>query len=97
MTPPSRSSSASWITIASFGIAATVAVAARVGQYGYDQPGDKHFVNNTAVVERSSIAGGNNQSQKIVATRAQMNATFTRQPIGVDGVREAVVEGDVVR
>jgi hypothetical protein len=85
----SRGSSASLITIVWLGIAATAAIAARVSQYGYDQPGDKHFVNNTAVVERSSTAGGNNQSQKIVATRAQMNATFTRQPIVVDGVREA--------
>jgi hypothetical protein len=89
MTPPSRSGSASWITIALFGIATAVAIAARVGQYGYDQPGDKHFVNNTAVVERSSSAGGNNQSEKIVATRAQVNATFTTRPIVVDGVRDA--------
>ena len=39
------------------GTAAAVAIAAAGGQYAYDQPGDKHFVNNTAVLERTSPTG----------------------------------------
>jgi hypothetical protein len=56
------------------------------GPYPYDQPGDKKFVNNTAILERS---GDNNQSTKLSAPRAHMTATFTNRPIVVDGVREA--------
>ena len=88
MNRSSRRGTASLATIVLLGVAATVATAARVGRYAYDQPGDKHFVNNTSVLERSSVAG-NNQSEKIVASRAQVKAAFTRQPIVVDGVREA--------
>src|SRR5690242_20699472 len=58
--------------------------------YDYSQPGDKNFINNTNVLERSLGATSlNNQSLKIVAPRAQANATFTAAPIVVDGVREA--------
>jgi hypothetical protein len=64
-------------------------VALAEGQYVYDQPGDKHFVNNTSVLERSSPNGGNNQSYKVVAPRTLMHATFTKQPIVIDGIREA--------
>lgn len=57
--------------------------------YAYDQPGDKRFVNNTNVLERFSPTGGNNQSYKVTAPRAQADATFTAESITVDGVREA--------
>jgi hypothetical protein len=72
-----------------FVVAASVPIAAAGGQYRYDQPGDKHFVSNTAVLERTSPAGSNNQSYKIAAPRTQAKTTFTRQPIVVDGIREA--------
>jgi hypothetical protein len=70
------------------GVAASLALAAAGTQYAYDQPGDKRFVNNTAVLERASAAG-NNQSEKVVAPRARVDATFTRQAVTVDGGREA--------
>jgi hypothetical protein len=57
--------------------------------YSYSQPGDKHYVNNTAVLERWSPEGRNNQSYKIAAPRAQVKATFTTERIVVDGIREA--------
>jgi hypothetical protein len=63
--------------------------AAVAGQYPYDQPGDKKFVNNTAVLERTAAGVANNQSTKLSAPRAQVTATFTNRPIVVDGVREA--------
>jgi hypothetical protein len=71
------------------GIAASVAFAALVGQYAFDQPGDKRFVSNTNVLERWTPTDGNNQSCKITAPRAQVKATFTTTPIAVDGVKEA--------
>ncbi|PKO14105.1 MAG: hypothetical protein CVU39_16140 [Chloroflexi bacterium HGW-Chloroflexi-10] len=61
-------------------------VLALPGDYLYDQPGDKNYVNNTNVLERYST---NNQSVKITAPRAQANATFTSESIVVDGVRDA--------
>jgi hypothetical protein len=70
------------------GIATSVALAPLVGQYAYDQPGDKKFVSNTNVLERWTPTGGNNQSFKIAAPRAQVKATFTTKPIAVDGVKE---------
>jgi hypothetical protein len=76
-------------------IALIMAVAAFVmraadSRYAYDQPGDRHFVNNTAVLERTSSTGpSNNHSQKVVASRAQVQAAFTSRPVAVDGVREA--------
>src|SRR5215831_17127037 len=73
-----------------FGFAASVAFAAQGSQYSYDRLGDKNFVNNTAVLERTSPTGYNNQSYKVAAPRAQLTATFTRQPVVVDGSREAV-------
>src|SRR6478735_6623887 len=58
--------------------------------YDYNQPGDKNYINNTNVLERSLGATSlNNQSLKIAAPRAQANAAFTSSPIVVDGVREA--------
>lgn len=54
--------------------------------YPYDQPGDKYYVNNTNVLERYNT---NNQSVKVIAPRAQANATFTTESIEVDGVRDA--------
>ena len=42
-------------------VAVTTAIAAAGGQYAYDRPGDKRFVNNTAVLERTSPSGGSNQ------------------------------------
>jgi len=66
------------------------AVASAGSQYAYDQPGDKRFVNNTAVLERTSPIGANNQSTKISGPRAQVKAEFTNRPVVVDGVREAV-------
>jgi hypothetical protein len=72
-----------------FGVALSVAFAALAGRYAYDQPGDRNFVSNTNVLERWSPTGGNNQSTKITAPRAQVKATFTVKPIAVDGVREA--------
>ncbi len=72
-----------------FGIAASAAFAALIGQYAYDQPGDKNFVSNTNVLERWTPAGGNNQSYKIATPRAQVKATFTTRPIAVDGIRES--------
>jgi len=71
------------------GVAASLALTAG-GQYAYDQPGDKRFVNNTAVLERTSPTGANNQSSKVATPRAQVNAAFTRQSPVIDGVREAV-------
>ena len=67
----------------------TRAFAAPDGQYAYDQPGDKNFVNNTGVLERVHPTAGNNQSYKVATPRAQVKATFTNKPIVVDGVREA--------
>ena len=54
-----------------FAAAASIGLAAGVSQYRYDQPGDKHFVNNTAVLERTSPAASNNQSYKIATPRAR--------------------------
>src|SRR5262245_9252143 len=72
-----------------FGVMAPMAASAAPGdRYPYDRPGDKDFVTNTNVLERSSPNGGNNQSYKVTADRAQANATFTTQPIAVDGVRD---------
>ncbi len=71
------------------GVVAPLAIAAIGAQYPYDQPGDRKFVNNTAVLERTAPGGTNNQSTKLAATRAQVTATFTTRPIVVDGVREA--------
>src|SRR5262249_33071020 len=65
------------------------AVVAAGGQYAYDQPGDKRFVNNTSVLERASPTGANNQSYKVTTPRARVNAVFTNQPIVIDGIREA--------
>src|SRR5262245_37592280 len=76
------------VAMLSCGIAASLALTAAGTQYAYDQPGDKRFVNNTAVLERASAAG-NNQSEKVVAQRARVDAAFTRQSVTVDGVREA--------
>jgi hypothetical protein len=67
------------------GAAIPFALIAAAVQYAFDQPGDRRFVSNTAVLER---AGANNQSERIVTPRAQLTALFTRQPIVVDGVRE---------
>jgi hypothetical protein len=67
------------------GIAASTAPAAADGQYAYDGPGDRRFVNNTAVVD---LPGTNNQREKITTPRAEVQAAFTRQAIVVDGVRE---------
>ena len=67
----------------------SVAFAALVGRYAYDQPGDRNFVSNTNVLERWSPTAGNNQSYKIATPRAQVKANFTTKPIVVDGVREA--------
>jgi hypothetical protein len=67
-----------------------LALSAAVGdQYPYDQPGDKKFVNDTAVLERTAPGVANNRSTKLSAPRAQVTATFTSRPIVVDGVREA--------
>jgi hypothetical protein len=71
------------------GVAISVAIAALVDRYAYDQPGDKSFVNNTNVLERWSPAGGNNQSYKITAPRAQVKASFSTKSIMVDGVKES--------
>lgn len=57
--------------------------------YPYDQPGDKDYVSNTNVLERFSPDGGNNQSYKVEADRAAADATFTTQPVTVDGSAEA--------
>src|SRR5215471_3215190 len=70
-------------------IAMLATVVAAVGQYAYDGLGDKRFVNNTAVLERVSPNGDNNQSYKVAAPRTQVRAAFTSRPIIVDGVREA--------
>ncbi|HEX4998738.1 MAG TPA: sugar-binding protein [Terriglobia bacterium] len=72
------------------GVATALATVAGGSQYAYDQPGDKHFVNNTGVLERSSPTGANNQSYKIATPRTHVNAVFTSQPVVVDGVRDAV-------
>ncbi len=71
-----------------FVVALSVALAARDGQHAYDQPGDRNFVSNTNVLERWTRTGGNNQSHKITAPRAQVKAAFTSKPIVVDGERE---------
>lgn len=71
------------------GIAAPVAFAAQGDLYPYDQPGDKNYITNTAVLERWSPIGSNNQSYKITTPRAQANAMFTTEPIVVDGIRDA--------
>lgn len=68
------------------GIAAAVTVLAATGRHAYDLPGERRFVSNTAVLERS---GENNRSEKIIARRAQLQAQFTSAAVVVDGVREA--------
>lgn len=55
--------------------------------YAYDQPGDRPFMNNTAVLERN---GANNRSEKLVLPRARVAAGFVGQAVVVDGVRDAV-------
>jgi len=65
------------------------ATAATSDGYPYDEAGDKRYVTNTNVLERFSPQGGNNQSYKVVADRANANATFTTEAIAVDGVRDA--------
>jgi len=72
---------------------APAAAAATPDGYGYDQPGDKDHVSNTAILERFSPNGGNNQSYKVVADRAEATASFTATPITVDGVAEATWDG----
>jgi hypothetical protein len=72
-----------------FGVVLLIAAGALAGRYGYDRPGDKKFVNDTRILERWSPAGGNNQSCKIAAPRAQVQAAFTAKAIAIDGVREA--------
>jgi hypothetical protein len=72
-----------------FVVAISAVLAALVGQYAYDQPGDRNFVSNTNVIERWTPTGGNNQSYKIATPRAQVKATFTTRPINVDGMKEA--------
>lgn len=90
----------STLTISSTGLLlALVATAAQatVAQYDYSQPGDKHYINNTGVLERSlGASSSNNQSLKIVAPRAQVAATFTTAPIVVDGVRESAWDAATV-
>jgi hypothetical protein len=71
------------------GVATLIALAATGSQYAFDQPGDKRFVRNTAVLERWSPEGTNNQSHTIAAHRAQVSAAFTSQSVVVDAVREA--------
>jgi hypothetical protein len=78
----SRSGAAATLCVVATGLA----LVAAANRYAYDQPGDKRFVNNTAVLER---AGTNNQSEKVVVPRAQVKASFTSVPVLVDGVREA--------
>jgi hypothetical protein len=73
------------ITTLLFGVATPLAM---LGQYAYDQPGDRNFVSNTNILERWSPTGSNNQSYKITTPRAQVKATFTTKPIVVDGIRE---------
>jgi hypothetical protein len=72
-----------------FGIIASMAFAVLAGRYAYDQPGDRNFVNNTNILERWSLTGGNNQSCKIEARRAQVKAAFTTKSLAIDGVRES--------
>ncbi|GAA4343872.1 sugar-binding protein [Microbacterium rhizosphaerae] len=72
-----------------FGIVTPANAADTPGQYGYDQPGDKNYVTNTDVLERFSPDGGNNQSYKVVADRAQADAAFATQAPTVDGVKDA--------
>src|SRR4051812_416364 len=67
-------------------LAASLAPAADT--YPYDQPNDKNFVNNTAVLERQHPTTANNQSYKIPSPRAQIKAAFTSKPITIDGQRE---------
>jgi len=74
------------------GIGVSLAMAASGSQYAYDQPGDKRFVSNTAVLERTSPGGANNQSEKITSPRAPVKAAFTSRPLVIDGVREAAWE-----
>src|SRR6478609_1336889 len=65
--------------------------------YDYSQPGDKNYVNNTNVLERSlGATSSNNQSLKITAPRAQASAAFTAAPIVVDGIREAAWDAATV-
>lgn len=66
---------------------AALASASVLTRYAYDRAGERNFVSNTAVLERN---GENNQSTLITSARAKVEAKFTRQPVVVDGVREAV-------
>lgn len=63
------------------------ATPATAQQYGYNQPGDKNYMTNTVGITTPGL--GNNITQKIIAPRAQVNATFTTESITVDGAREA--------
>lgn len=75
-----------WILKSSVLVVAASAVVAAAAQYAYDRPGDRRFVNNTAVLERN---GDNNQSSRLALPSTQMKAQFTSQPVVVDGVHEA--------
>ncbi len=83
-----RNGAALLIAAGLLAIAAVAAVAATAAgdPYAYDQPGDRRFVSNTAVLERSDA---DNRSVKIATPRAAVTATFTRTPVVVDGIREA--------
>lgn len=89
MKRPSHTCAILIIAALLFAVAASAALAALIGRYGYDQPGDRNFVSNTGILERWSPAGGDNQSCKIVTPRAKVKAAFTAKPITIDGVREA--------
>ncbi len=89
MNQPSKTRAALIVAMLLFGVATSVVFAALLERYAYDRPGDRNFVCNTNVLERWSLTGGNNQSSKIAAPRAQVKATFTAKPIVVDGVKEA--------
>ncbi len=68
---------------------AAAAAPSPADSYPYDQPGDKKYVTNTNVLERFSPDGGNNQSYKVKADRAQADAAFTTHVPTVDGVKDA--------
>ena len=59
-------------------VAASLAIAAGDSRYAYNQPGDRRFVSNTAVLERRTPAGANKQSHKVESAPGQVTAVYQR-------------------
>lgn len=76
-------------------ITIVAAYAVLADRYAYNRPEDRSFVSNTGIIERWSPDGDNNQSCKIAAPRARLQAAFAAAPPVIDGIRDAVWDNAV--